>query len=630
MIKIIRILIVLSFSTNLLSATEKIVEKNIHKESRCDWDNRNGTPCVKIIKPVPNTSVFSKIGLKSYVITSKEIKESGATDINEILEAIPGINVTQSGPKGQQTSLFTRGTNSNHTLVLLNGIPINDQSTTQGLHDFGVDFIQTIHQIEVYVGPNSVHFGSNAIGGAVNFITAGDFSNSLEISGRNKNNKKVYANYTKVTNNDWILNVKAGLVNSKTNSAIHGGSEKDKTKNLSGNFNVEKWLSDNIKFRSTIYARETVAEYDGSASVENGYEGDNLMYAAQFGFDHQKESVKDYITFHFHTYDREYNEAGTIDEYLSKAFVSRTERQIHFNDNLSFSFGGEYKYDWGEFENRGSYTASTKGNVHNKSVFSNIGFKPYQNTVVSLYGRSDEHKTTGVNNTHKINITRFIDKFIFGFTRSTGLRNPSLYELYGTDNWGYSGNLNLDPEKSKSSEVFGRYNFTENFSISLTGFKSNIFDHVEYKNNQYVNDSTKTDLNQSGVESKINWNKKDQKISIFANSLSSKKKNGLDQLRRPEKTYGVKYEKDLSTNFFGPLKLRAKYQHYGKHWDTHSSDWTTILMDSTDIADLSFLKEIRGYNLSLNIENLFDENFQRPHGYAHSGREIKFGFSKKF
>ena len=138
------------------------------KESEsCTWDNRNGVPCVKITKPIPNVSKFSKIGLKSYIITSKEIKEYGATDVNEVLEMIPGLHITQSGPKGQQTSLFTRGTGSNHTLVLLNGIPINDQSTTQGLHDFGVDFIQSIHQIEIYTGPNGAHFGPNAIGGAI-------------------------------------------------------------------------------------------------------------------------------------------------------------------------------------------------------------------------------------------------------------------------------------------------------------------------------------------------------------------------------------------------------------------------------------------------------------------------------
>ena len=63
--------------------------------------------------------------------------------------------------------MFMRGTNSNHTLVLINGIAINDQSTTQGLHDFGVEFIQTIQQIEVYPGSSASQFGSSAIGGAI-------------------------------------------------------------------------------------------------------------------------------------------------------------------------------------------------------------------------------------------------------------------------------------------------------------------------------------------------------------------------------------------------------------------------------------------------------------------------------
>ena len=52
-----------------------------------------------------------------------------------MIKNIPGINITQSGPKGQQASIFMRGTGSNHTLVMINGIAINDQSTTQGLHE---------------------------------------------------------------------------------------------------------------------------------------------------------------------------------------------------------------------------------------------------------------------------------------------------------------------------------------------------------------------------------------------------------------------------------------------------------------------------------------------------------------
>ena len=118
-----------------------------------------------------------------------------------------------------------------------------------------------------------------------------------------------------------------------------------------------------------------VAEYDGSSSVEE-YTGDNLMYGAQIGLDYQRKNTEDSIILHYHKYDREYREAGTVDEYGSNAYTLRGERKTQLGDKISYGFGGEYKYDWGEFENKGSYSSSTKGHTDNKGLFSNIGFKP--------------------------------------------------------------------------------------------------------------------------------------------------------------------------------------------------------------------------------------------------------------
>ena len=140
---------------------------------RCTWNNDKGVPCI-VIKSTPNTSHYSEEGVNKKVITKKDIINSGAVDINDVLKLISGLDVFQSGPKGQQTSVFTRGSESNHTLVLLNGIAINDQSVTDGLHDFGQDFIQTVQQVEVYKGSNGANFGPSAIAGAINFITATD------------------------------------------------------------------------------------------------------------------------------------------------------------------------------------------------------------------------------------------------------------------------------------------------------------------------------------------------------------------------------------------------------------------------------------------------------------------------
>ena len=128
--------IIILFSINVKAAT---------KVKKCEWNNSKGVPCI-VVSGTSNTSAYSELGVNKHVITKQEIINTGAKDINDVIELVPGLNVFQSGPKGQSTSVFTRWSESNHTLVLLNGIAINDQSVTDGLHDFGQDFINTIQQ----------------------------------------------------------------------------------------------------------------------------------------------------------------------------------------------------------------------------------------------------------------------------------------------------------------------------------------------------------------------------------------------------------------------------------------------------------------------------------------------------
>ena len=123
-----------------------------------------------------------------------------------MLKLVSGLDVFQSGTKGQSTSIFTRGSESNHTLVMINGVAINDQSVTDGLHDFGQDFVQSIQQIEVYKGSSGAHFGPSAIAGAINFITAIDYTNSYSIIGFSaKNNSLACLLYTSPSPRDGLL-----------------------------------------------------------------------------------------------------------------------------------------------------------------------------------------------------------------------------------------------------------------------------------------------------------------------------------------------------------------------------------------------------------------------------------------
>ena len=558
---------------------------------KCQWDNKLKAPCVEIEKEISNSSKLTKNAINKIIYNRKKIEESGAIDLIDVLKNIPDINITQSGPKGQQASIFMRGAGSNHTLVMINGIPINDQSTTQGLHDFGVDFVQTIQQIEVYPGSSGTNFGTNAIGGAINIILTGDYKDSISISSDNNFNYELFGNKTFFKKNS-SLNIKAGSVYNNTISAKGGNKdEKDALKNYTLNINYENFLNNNSRIFNTLYLRQTQAEYDNSNIKQNGYEGDNKMASYQFGLENKKLNLKNNYVFYYNTYDREYDERGTIDTYKSNVIGLKYDTSKTLNNNISVGFGSEYKYDWGDFDNNGSYSASTKGNSDNLSLYGNLGVNIFKNKNISLFGRKDKHKQTGSNNTYKVNLQQNYNKGNVGLSYMNGLRNPTLYEMFGTDSYGYSGNRDLKPEKSNTYEVYSNIILSKNLNLSIRAFKSNIKNNIEYIDNKYQNDTDNIDLNQSGVNSEITYNFKKTNLSFFSSFLSSKKENESDQLRRPEKNYGLNLNGYLDFKYLDKVGFNIIYNHYGKHFDTHSTSFNTVQMDSTDLVDIILKKK---------------------------------------
>ncbi len=617
--RLINFVILTLFYFNISFANEK------NEINSCKWQNKSKVPCIEITSLLPNSSDFSRSGINKTIITKKQIQETGAVDLIDVLKSLPDINITQSGPKGQQASMFMRGTGSNHTLVMINGIAINDQSTTQGLHDFGVDFIQTIQQVEVYPGSSAANFGTNAIGGAVNIILTGDYKDSFSIASDKNANYELFGNKVFIYD-DSTLNIKIGSVQNETISARGNSSdEKDGLKNYSTNINYENFFNENLRFYNTAYLRQTKAEYDNSNTNQTGYEGNNIMGSLQFGLENQIDYRKDNYIFYYNIYDRKYDERGTIDTYESEVLGLKYDLSRIINNKISYGLGSEYKYDWGYFDNKGSYQASTKGHSDNFALYGNLGWNTFENSNISLFGRSDKHKQTGINNTYKLNFEQGFEKFNLGISYMNGLRNPTLYEMFGTDNWGYSGNRNLRPEKSNTYEIYSNIAFNKNLSLTLRAFRANIKNNIEYISNKYQNDDDDIDLNQSGFNNQLNFKLKDTSVNLFSSFLSSKKENRADQLRRPEKNYGLNFSKKIENSFFGNFNFNLTYNHYGKHFDTHSSNFSTIELDSTDIIDLKITKNLNNNDFYIKVTNALDESYQRPHGYNQENRVLKFG-----
>jgi vitamin B12 transporter len=117
--------------------------------------------------PTPVAEVASSVT----VITAATIESRQQRSLPDVLRNVPGLNIVQTGGAGGQTSLFLRGTNPNHTKVLLDGIDIADPSTPSGAIDISKLLAADIAKVEVLRGPQGALYGSDAIGGVVNIIT---------------------------------------------------------------------------------------------------------------------------------------------------------------------------------------------------------------------------------------------------------------------------------------------------------------------------------------------------------------------------------------------------------------------------------------------------------------------------
>ena len=150
-----------------------------------------------------NTDATTATTTYDYV-DSYQISSTNSTDFVQAVNTVTGLSLVQSGPTGQNVSLFMRGGDSNHTLVTMNGLPIGDASTTNGLHDFGNNFMGTISAIEIIKNPSGALVGPNSIGGVVNFVTGPVYENSLTVGYGSNNTKKFNAKTNTIINNTSV------------------------------------------------------------------------------------------------------------------------------------------------------------------------------------------------------------------------------------------------------------------------------------------------------------------------------------------------------------------------------------------------------------------------------------------
>ena len=437
------------------------------------------------IEPIPTKEVAS-----SYtIITSEEIEKFQYRDVTDALKTVPGLHVVQSGARGSLTSIFTRGANSNQTLVMINGLPVNDPATANGAANLASIPLDNVARIEIVRGPQSALYGSQAIGGVVNIITKtgeGDPSSTVRVEGGTLGTLNTYASTGgSFGSSDYFLSISREDTDGTdiTPERLHGGmrSEDDGSELVSGSGRISTKFNENLSGSLFFQYLESESDTDEDGSTA-GFVSTHQNYDSFYEM--KRLFVTGDVSGRFY--------GGTWRPRLSLGFTRQQTNSSDYPD-AGGSINTIITENRGEtlvasFDNALDIHPShllTFGVSHTREDFQSDGFRDYGTIVINLNSDADTSASAFYLADHMTFGERFFatvsgrydmpeeydDRFSFtiapGYyhpesdtrltvTYGTGFKMPSLYQRFGFDPDGtneYRGNPNVEPETSKGWEV---------------------------------------------------------------------------------------------------------------------------------------------------------------------------------
>lgn len=528
------------------------------------------------------------------VIDRATLARNPSAELTDLLRMHAGIEIARDGGPGQRSSIFIRGAESNHTLVMIDGVKINPGTIgAAAIQNISPEMIE---RIEIVKGPRSTLFGSDAIGGVINIITkrAGDTTNYTAALGGGSFNTR------------------------ELNLGAHHGQG-----NKGAGINITARGSDGFPTRTT-------------STIDRGYDNLNAqlygrMRRGDTDFDisywHSEGNVE-YLDFFLNPLDQDFRNttaALSAKTVLGSAWVS-TLKLSHATDEIDQTQGADYantaRYalDWQNDVQLNDFNLFSSGlylsDEHTKSssfgtifdedtfvgaVFAQNQFQ-YQAHQLVVGARFTDHETFGDKTTWSLEyglaITDNIKVILAG---NTGFRAPD-----ATDRFGFGGNPNLRPESSENYEVGLRYTPAPQHRFHLNAFHNTIDDLAEYN----LNTSMMENIGRArieGVEAGYTWHTLPWHIKVEAIYQDPQNlENNTQLLRRAKQGYAASIGY-TATDW--SISLDARYQ--GQRRDTSS---TTL--DAYTLLNLSGQYQLgKSLSISARIENLTDQEYALVSGY---------------
>ena len=552
------------------------------------------------------------------VITRADIERQQAITIEEVLRGTPGLSLSNNGGLGKNTSVFLRGTESDHVLVLINGVKTG--SATSGTAAFENIPIDQIERIEIVRGPRSSLYGSEAIGGVIQIFTrkgGGGTTPTLSLGVGSHNAYKGTAGISSGGVNAWY-NVNISGLSSDGFNACRGKPapdaagcytfelDDDANRNRSGTVRAGYRLDNRTEIGVHALYAVGNAEYDGT--IFSGNKSKFLQNT--IGATLQASPLTPW-----HVTLSAGRSTDKSDIFFNGAFADRyntTRDTVSFQNNITFDIGQLFTVGIDYQNDQTDNTAYTAIDRRNIGVFTQYQGS-YGTHDIQVAARGDDNQQFGRYTTGGLawgyNMGREM-RLVASY--GTAFKAPNFNELY----FPFYGNPSLGPEKSQNYE-FGLRGKASWGQWSLSTYQMNVDDLIAY--DAAIQAAANIEAARiRGIEATTNAQIADWIVGVNLTLLDPENRstgsdNGNILPRRPRNTFRLDLDRSLGKFQFGGTLFAE-----GERYDDVAN---TVILRSYATVDLRADYALtKNWTLGGRVGNLFDRSYETAAFYNQDGR----------
>ncbi|WP_354692341.1 TonB-dependent vitamin B12 receptor BtuB [Phytobacter sp. RSE-02] len=569
------------------------------------------------------------------VVTREDIQRWQSKDLNDVMRRLPGVDIAQYGGIGQSSSLFVRGTEARHVLVLIDGVPMARAGIGNAI-DIGQIPVSLVQRIEYIRGPRSAVYGSGAIGGVVNIITMSDDERAQINAGMGTNG---YQNYDGAINQrfgDTMITAAGAYQTTKgfnvqPDSTYADDSDRDGYRNKLFWGGVQHKFNDSVSgfFRGYGYSSNTDYDQGSGGYAGGGDESQNYTQSWDTGLNYHSGIYSSQLIANYQ-HLKNYNYNAQDGRYAASASLDNMEqRYIQWGNNVEVGHGSvSGGVDWKQEKLQSSGTSSTDIYKRDTTGLYLTGQQQIDKVTLEASGREDHDEQFGWHGTWQTAAGwEFVDDYRVTLSYGTGFLAPSLGQQFGAERFGIASNPNLKPEESKQWEA-GLEGLTGPLDWRLSTYRYEINNLIDYDNSAYYNVKSATI---KGLEwtGNVTTGPVDHHLTLQYIDPRDDETNKVLARRAKQQ---VKYE---LTGQIYDLGWNVAYQYLGQRYD-NAYDATTYTSHPVKLGGVSVWDIGLSYPMTSHltvrgkIANLFDKDYETAYGYQTAGREYTLSGSYTF